>query len=1363
MSSESSQQPPRHSSARSQSLQQPQSKDDLPTFEGTVAAVKADKGYGFIDYLVDLTKTSVYFRLDAVTGIEVRRGDRVEFALKPDHRSSTHGQTVAIRVRLIGSEDLFDDASDDFTMPRSRSVGPPISSSSTQDEGDSSSGENASRFSNTSAMRRWLESFERNPASLLMEREALEDLLARPEIPFAITESLLMVLTHDDIRASGGSDRLYKCVLESSFIKNPRNLRSYMTKLWTGGSNATVQKDARALSAAVALVDELMARFPESIQTLPLDVLESSMDRIRTTFPEVHAEISAVLTQRKAALDRFSRKQKAISADLREEDDFRQLPLFPTAAEISKGTDDLQRRLSKNVVSGKYDSVMHYLDTHFRLLREDAINSIREGIRWCRQNQLKTPVPQGQASAPPPAAADIPAVNRDIQVYTAVQMRGITTSSIGVQYRVSFDIDVAVHWERSKRLLFGSLVCLSPDNFESVLWATVASRDAALLASKQQVDLRFAEGFSSSFDPNASYTMVESVSTYYEAYSHVLQALQNTPMEKFPFQEYLINCAPAVAAPSYLAGGADLYNMYNCFDAGTTSFHLLEDKWPADIITSMDDSQMQALKQALTKELAVIQGPPGTGKTFVGLKVMQALLENRNMRPRAPILVVCYTNHALDQFLEGVLRFEDNIVRIGSRSKSESLKERNIRVLTMQRGLTGKDQNRARKQINNNIKELQEQLDLVVEDLQKASLARADIETVAGQEQSDSLLAEAAPDAPIDAVLESWLGMATKDIIASQIRQQQRRVDASGYSGRKKGSDPIDDDLDGDEALQEIMQDRMVGDDDDGAASTPVYELNLNLETLSLPDHIKRCRSVWELSRPDRARLYLHWLSVYRKEHAMHQLSELCEQFERLVKEKRTMETELQLQVLSDANVIGMTTTGVAKFQRLIQQVQPSIIIVEEAAEVLEAHIVAALSPATKHLVLIGDHEQLRPSTAVYRLATKYHLDVSLFERMVNNKLEVKTLLRQRRMRPAISALIKPIYPELYNHPDVEKYPLVKGVAANLFFIDHDQAESGDGDAGGMSKTNRHEALFIARLSQHLLLQGYTSKQLTVLTAYSGQVKLIRQEIRSLIGQTASIYVTSVDNYQGEENDIILLSLVRSNSKGVIGFLSTSNRICVALSRAKIGMFIVGNGRLLASKNTTWSKIIGLMKNAAQFGPELTLQCQKHPEKKTLVCRDVDFKKAEDGGCDKPCGESLDCGHRCGRLCHPFPHSDVVCNEPCRKSHAVCNHPCMRRCSEDCGDCEVPVLRKLLCGHDPFVPCFILDAEYRCESPCARLLPCGHKCTQPCGFDCSAASKCHEIVTKVLPCKHSFRVECRIATTISKCELPNCESNMLSL
>lgn len=70
-----------------------------------------------------------------------------------------------------------------------------------------------------------------------------------------------------------------------------------------------------------------------------------------------------------------------------------------------------------------------------------------------------------------------------------------------------------------------------------------------------------------------------------------------------------------------------------------------------------------------------------------------------------------------------------------------------------------------------------------------------------------------------------------------------------------------------------------------------------------------------------------------------------------------------------------------------------------------------------------------------------------------------------------------------------------------------------------------------------------------------------------------SVYVTAVDNYQGEENRIILLSLVRSNKDNRIGFLNTENRVCVALSRARDGLYIVGNMDNLTASSAIWPKI----------------------------------------------------------------------------------------------------------------------------------------------------------------------------------------------
>ena len=76
---------------------------------------------------------------------------------------------------------------------------------------------------------------------------------------------------------------------------------------------------------------------------------------------------------------------------------------------------------------------------------------------------------------------------------------------------------------------------------------------------------------------------------------------------------------------------------------------------------------------------------------------------------------------------------------------------------------------------------------------------------------------------------------------------------------------------------------------------------------------------------------------------------------------------------------------GAAKHRKLLHRIKPKITIVEEAAEVLESHIVTALTGGCKHLILIGDHKQLRPKPTVFQLGLDYQLDISLFERMVEN------------------------------------------------------------------------------------------------------------------------------------------------------------------------------------------------------------------------------------------------------------------------------------------------------------------------------------------------------------------------------------------
>lgn len=185
----------------------------------------------------------------------------------------------------------------------------------------------------------------------------------------------------------------------------------------------------------------------------------------------------------------------------------------------------------------------------------------------------------------------------------------------------------------------------------------------------------------------------------------------------------------------------------------------------------------------------------------------------------------------------------------------------------------------------------------------------------------------------------------------------------------------------------------------------------------------------------------------------------------------------------------------------------------------------------------------------------------------------------QHRMRPEISRLICPsIYPNLIDHESVKNFPPVRGIDHCLYFIDHKHKESLYGDS---TKQNLHEARFLVRLARYLVLNGYEPHEITILAAYLGQWVAIDEEKKQYNHILRGVRVAVLDNYQGEECTIILLSLVRNNDEGLIGFLKIENRVCVALSRAREGFYIMGNMELLCNNSdVSWI--------------ELLLKCSEH-------------------------------------------------------------------------------------------------------------------------------------------------------------------------
>lgn len=167
-----------------------------------------------------------------------------------------------------------------------------------------------------------------------------------------------------------------------------------------------------------------------------------------------------------------------------------------------------------------------------------------------------------------------------------------------------------------------------------------------------------------------------------------MRALQQLDLDRFPFKDYLISCQSAVNAPAYMRGGSgvDKYNLASVLDGGERTTFPLLGSWP-ELETSMDNSQLSAFKQALTKEFAIIQGPPGTGKTFVGLKVMRALLDNRHLR-RKVWFSNCFVLHAHRHYRAPYWSFALQITRLISSWRASWNLKRILFVLDLDQNRT---------------------------------------------------------------------------------------------------------------------------------------------------------------------------------------------------------------------------------------------------------------------------------------------------------------------------------------------------------------------------------------------------------------------------------------------------------------------------------------------------------------------------------------------------------------------------------------------------------------------------------------------------------------------------------------------------
>ncbi|KAK6496366.1 hypothetical protein TWF481_002391 [Arthrobotrys musiformis] len=929
--------------------------------------------------------------------------------------------------------------------------------------------------------------------------------------------------------------------------------------------------------------------------------------------------------------------------------DYRKVKLLPTPDEFASRERPFYRRADfvESVDDPSKDLV--HLDNQFRLLREDFLGELRDDFhiaigqkkgkrRFILEGLVFNGVDCGIIKRRKPCCVKL-RCNDHIP-----QLKGLNVAARKYYLR-----------ENKKFLKHDSFGCLINGD-EIVAFANV-DRDEDLLAQEKPVIvLRIEDEQSFNKALYMSKTSNElkfvQVDTAFFAYCPILKRLQS--MKEIPLQEQLLGLGPG---SNEVLSGIGPTSVVNSIRANLEND--LQSILGTKKSVKLDIAQAESLLTGLTKKVSLIQGPPGTGKSFIGALIAKALHDHTT----ETILVQTYTNHALDQFLEDLLNIgipTDSIVRLGSKSTASTKP-----LSLFEQKSTYRDSGPTHKMRQDQISKAESYHDSLVEKVNQYMKFQPTVKALL------DYLEFSADSEFFDAFV---------------VPKDKDGMDMVGRKGKKMSAD--------------YLFRRWSSGLDAGAFKRSAKQ---NFPT------------VWAMNTDIRAAHLKRW----NREVFEEQISEIGN----LMRKYNECQNQLkQIRQLHDAHIIerkriiGCTTTAAAMYTDQLQKASPGVVLVEEAGEILESHVLTAMTPNTKQLVLIGDHKQLRPKVNNHALTVEkgdgYNLNQSLFERLVLAGVPHITLNRQHRMRPEISSLVRNLtYPELEDAEGTNGRPQLLGFQDSIIFVSHNYPELNAtriadrrDDGSNLSKENQYEAEILIKCVRYLGQQGYGTDKLVVLTPYLGQLcvlrgalskdndpvlndldsfELIRAGLLSPAGADVGkrqIKISTIDNYQGEESDIVIVSLTRSNSAGDIGFMASPQRVNVLLSRARNALIMIGNADTFMNSRKgkdVWIPLMEQLKKDGHVYDGFPIQCGNHPEKKALLKTKEEFDVVcPDGGCSEPCGILLNCGqHKCPYRCHQLQdHTKMECPEIIESRCARKKHDISRQCHDkaaaSCKKCE---------------------------------------------------------------------------------------------
>ncbi|RAK83097.1 AAA family ATPase [Aspergillus costaricaensis CBS 115574] len=911
---------------------------------------------------------------------------------------------------------------------------------------------------------------------------------------------------------------------------------------------------------------------------------------------------------------------------------FRDISILPTPDEIASTKRPFYRRMDDIYqVSVDERSVAHY-DNQFRLLREDMLAELKSDLQLARGQR------KGRRSA--------------LTIY-GLQLTGVSCGeeenrrrACSVQFECTKGIPGLSHLPQAERqqLLSETPNFLKPQTFgclldkmEIVGFASLDRRSSDLTHDVPTVALSVS-GDAALYRVLACAKMGLKfaflvVNTPIFAYEPILLRLQS--VIEYPLSNILLAPAPS---PERLTLDESLETIVERIrNSEGQSLHRIIHTTKS---ISLDKSQLQSLLDGLQQSISTIQGPPGTGKSFLGALIAKTLHDETSKT----LMIICYTNHALDQFLEDLLDIgipTTSMVRLGSKSTPR----------TKDLGLF--EQSRDTLDVNSwsFVSQKREELEEAVKELQSYS-AEYSRDSISKDDMLEYL--EFSEDSTF--------------FDAFTVPEEPTGMQRIGRRGKSVGN--------------YYLWDAWRHGRDPGA-----------LRDLISPQHAY----IWTMAFSRRRELMETWQRniLFEKSTKLVELVRRCNVLSKNLDEY--FYHKRHCAVLGNKRIVACTTNAAARYAPALQVAKPDVVIVEEAGEILESHILTAMTMDTQQLVLIGDHKQLRPKINNYNLSVEkgdgLDLNRSLFERLISKGYPHSSLTTQHRMRPEISRLVRHLtYPDLQDSERTCKRPPLRGFQTDVVFVNHchlerelhECAERRD-PTSKASKQNPFEVEMTLKVVKYLGQQGYGTEDIVILTPYLGQLSLLRTELSKtndpvlnnldandliqaglrLPGSTKvtrdPIRISTIDNYQGEERNIVIASLTRSNEAGDIGFMAAPERVNVLLSRARNALVMIGNAStFLASRKgqSTWKPLLEMLQAHGQVYDGVPLKCETHPDRMIVVQSPETFEKeCPDGGCSDPCSTLLPCGlHSCIRRCHrALDHKRMKCimtmHKACPKNH----------------------------------------------------------------------------------------------------------------